>query len=98
MIGKQVAILILVAVLLLILTACAAGPNAALNTPNERGDVAGFWQGLWHGVISPLTFIISLFNGGVTIYDVNNNGHWYDFGFVLGVAIIFGGPAGSRRR
>ena len=25
------------------------------------------------------------------MYAVNNNGGWYDFGFVLGAGILFGG-------
>ena len=32
---------------------------------------AGFWAGLWHGVSSPLTFIVGLFHSGVRIYEVN---------------------------
>jgi hypothetical protein len=69
-----------------------AGPNivAQANQP----DAAGFWLGLWQGLISPITFVISLFNEEVNIYEVNNNGNWYDFGFMLGVAIAFSGPAG----
>jgi hypothetical protein len=77
----------------LLLASCAAGPNivAEANQP----DAAGFWLGLWQGLISPITFVISLFNDDVNIYEVNNNGNWYDFGFILGVAIVFSGPAGS---
>ena len=78
------------------LTACAAGPNVLKNTPSEDRDVAGFWRGLWHGLISPITFLVSLFSDSVTIYEVHNNGGWYNFGFLLGVATIFGGGgAGS---
>jgi hypothetical protein len=33
----------------------------------------------------------------VNIYEVNNNGNWYNFGFMLGVAVVFSGPAGSSR-
>ena len=35
----------------------------------------------------------------VTIYEVVNDGNWYDFGFVLGLA-LFSGPAmaGGRAR
>jgi hypothetical protein len=80
---------------------CAPGPNAMVNTPDARGSVPGFWQGLWNGVIAPITFIISLFNKSVRIYEVHNNGGWYDFGFILGVMTAFGGGAGgaaSRRR
>ena len=27
----------------------------------------------------------SLFADGVRIYETNNNGRWYDFGFMLGI-------------
>lgn len=61
-------------------------------------DLAGFWLGLWQGLISPIAFIVSLFNHNVGIYEVHNNGGWYDFGFLLGVMIVFsGGGAGSGR-
>lgn len=72
---------------------CAAGPNAAAGLPPEGGNVAGFWSGLWHGVISPITFIISLFSDNVNIYEIHNNGGWYNFGFLFGASIIFGGGA-----
>ena len=80
---------------LITLSACAAGPNTA-----EAAGEAGFWQGLWHGVITPITFIISLFNDNVSIYEVANNGGWYNFGFLIGMSIIFGsgGGAAGRRR
>ena len=45
----------------------------------------GFWSGLWHGFITPITFIGSLFIDNVAVYGVNNSGGWYDFGFLLGV-------------
>lgn len=61
--------------------------------PPEGGDVAGFWSGLWHGVISPITFIISLFSDNVNICEIHNNGGWYNFGFLFGASIIFGGGA-----
>jgi len=54
----------------------------------------GFFAGLWHGIISPLSFIGSLFSNKIAMYAVNNSGGWYDFGFVLGAGILFGG--GSR--
>lgn len=51
----------------------------------------GFWAGLWHGIIAPVSFVISLFKDDVAMYAVNNNGAWYDFGFVIGAGILFGG-------
>jgi hypothetical protein len=84
--------------LLLILAACAAGPNVVEDAPNEDNDIAGFWQGVWHGVVSPITFVISLFNDDVNIYEVYNNGGWYNLGFLLGASIIFGGSGGGAAR
>ena len=52
--------------------------------------VAGFWAGLWHGLICIITFIISLFTDSVGVYEINNNGNWYNFGFVLGIIISLG--------
>jgi hypothetical protein len=77
--------------LVMVLGACAAGPNPEVGVAPAGGDVAGFFAGLWHGFISPVTFIISLFTNDVSVYEVHNDGNWYDFGFVLGAGILFGG-------
>ena len=69
------------------------GPNVAATLPPE--ELAGFWLGLWQGFISPITFLVSLFNSEVNIYEVQNDGNWYNFGFMIGVAIAFGGPASA---
>lgn len=90
--------LAIAAVLLLVaLTGCAPGVNSLEDSANSEGIVAGFWRGLWNGVISPVTFVISLFNRNVQMYEVHNNGGWYDFGFLLGVVIIFGGGGSGAR-
>jgi hypothetical protein len=78
---------------LLLLGACAAGANAE-TSPNG----AGFWLGLWQGFIVPVTFVISLFTDDVNFYEVHNNGNWYDFGFVLGAGILFGGGGAGAFR
>ena len=57
----------------------------------------GFWGGLLHGIIAPFSFIASLFMDDVAMYAVNNNGGWYNFGFLFGAAIILGG-SGNRAR
>ena len=84
-------ILFLLSLVLMILAACTAGPNDLMNTAGSQGEIAGYWQGLWHGLIVIVTFIISFFNDNVTIYEVHNNGGWYNFGFLLGLVIILGG-------
>ena len=76
-----------------LLAGCAAGTNPTVDVLDAGGKSAGFWSGLWHGLISCITFIISLFSDNVNIYEVHNSGNWYDFGFMLGVSIIFGGGA-----
>ena len=42
-------------------------------------------------MIAPLTFLISLFAEGVSIYETNNNGRWSEFGFMLGIGAYAGG-------
>lgn len=73
---------------LAMLAGCAAGNTRFDHSP------AGFWAGLWHGLIMVITFIVSLFTHTVKIYETNNVGGWYNFGFVLGAIIALGG---SRR-
>jgi len=90
-------VLIVLAVLV-VLASCAPGINQVANTGNKDGIVAGFWRGLWNGVIAPVTFIISLFNSSVQMYEVHNNGAWYNLGFLLGMSVIFGGSAGGAAR
>ncbi len=81
----------------LVLASCAPGANELANVPSQTGVVAGFWRGLWNGIIAPVTFIISLFDKGVQMYDVHNNGGWYNLGFFLGITALFGGGAGGVR-
>jgi hypothetical protein len=77
------------------------GPNPEVNTPTETGQVAGFGTGLWHGLISVVTLIMSFFNPEVQMYEVHNNGPLYNLGFLLGAILLFallGFSGGSRRR
>ncbi len=83
----------------LLLAGCLPGHNISEDLPKADGTTAGFLMGLWHGFISPVTFVISLFSDKINFYEVHNNGGWYNFGFVAGAGIIFGGgsKASSRR-
>jgi 4-amino-4-deoxy-L-arabinose transferase-like glycosyltransferase len=96
---KKLFVVGLLVLALVTLSGCVAGPNPQVNTPNEEGRVAGFWQGLWHGIIAPVTFIISLFSENVHVFETHNNGNWYVFGFLLGITLVWGGGGrGSARR
>jgi len=91
-------LILLVVLVAVLLAACAPGANPEVGNPAPDGDTAGFFLGLWHGIIAPVTFVISLFTDNVNIYDVHNVGNWYDFGFVLGGGMLFGGGIFGRRR
>jgi len=92
---KRMVLVLLLVCVAVTLAACAPGPNPQAGT--EEG-AAGFWKGLWHGAIALITFVVSLFNDNVGIYEVNNSGGWYDFGFVLGVMLFWGGGGGGAAR
>ncbi len=88
----------LAVVAVLLVAGCAAGPNALVHTAGGDGHIAGFWLGLWHGFICPFTFLISLFSDRAHFYEVHNNGAWYNFGFLMGACMIFGGGAKGRKK
>jgi hypothetical protein len=73
-----------------------AGPGSKYQ--NSGAQPAGFWAGLWHGIISPITFIVSLFNPRVRIYETHNRGRLYDFGFIIGICGAFGGSGQQTGR
>ena len=95
---KSLLLVFIVILAVLFLAGCAAGTNPTVDVLDADGNSAGFWSGLWHGIISPVTFIISLFTDNVNVYEVFNSGNWYDFGFMFGVSIIFGGGARAAKR
>ena len=89
---KKLAFLILMVLLMAVLSGCAPGDGT-----NTLAKPAGFFSGVWHGWIAPVTLIWSLFNQDIGIYETFNNGFWYDLGFYMAVISGFGGLALSRR-
>ena len=87
LISKSFTFLIPVFVLLFF-TACTAG-----DAQFSEDSPAGFWYGLWHGVISVITLIIHIFNDNIMVYEVHNTGGWYDFGFLIGIISVWGGSS-----
>jgi hypothetical protein len=95
----RISLVIALAGLMLASLSCAPGPNDLEKTADRAGRPAGFFKGVWHGLISPITFVISLFSKNVRFYEVHNNGGWYNFGFVLGAGLFLsGGILGRRKR
>lgn len=65
------------------------GPNPQVDEPDDNGRVAGLVQGLWHGLIAPVTVVGSFFNPDMQMYEVHNTGQEYNVGFLIGVALVF---------
>ena len=83
---------LLLAALLLLFTSCLPNGNRHASSLNS----AGFWLGLWHGIIAPLTFALSLFWSTIGMYEVQNTGGWYNLGFLIGLGMLHGGGAAGR--
>jgi hypothetical protein len=95
---KLTACSVLAILFVLLMSGCAPGPNQLKGTANQHDRVAGFWQGIWQGFIAPFVFVASLFTTGLNIYEVHNNGAWYNFGYLFGIACFFGGSGNQARR
>jgi len=91
-------VFVLVLLLLNILSGCAPGANQSKGTVSEHDVVAGFWLGLWQGFIAPFVLVASLFKNNLGIYEVHNNGAWYNLGYLFGLACIFGGGGNRAAR
>jgi len=89
--NKKTVIALFIVFIFLLSVSCAPGNIRFVEKS------AGFWSGLWHGLICCVTFIISLFSDSVHMYEINNTGNWYNFGFLIGVMIIFSGGHGSNK-
>jgi hypothetical protein len=90
---RTLLIVMLAGALALMMTGCF--PGTGTGAPDDR---AGFFTGVWHGWIAPLSLIVGIFNADVRLYEVNNTGWWYDLGFYIAVIAGFGGFALSRKR
>jgi hypothetical protein len=90
---KRLVLLLLLILVMVFLTACAPGDGKA-TTDNP----AGFFWGIWHGWIAPISLIIGLFNRDIRIYETLNTGWWYDFGYYMAIISGFGGISLVRRK
>lgn len=77
----------------LALFASACFPGGA-STP----DPAGFFTGIWHGWLAPISLIASIFNPDIGLYAVSNTGWPYDLGFYMAIISGFGGLSLFRKR
>ena len=82
---KNFFIFILCILAVFLLTGCAE--SLTFEQAAKTTNLYGFWGGLWHGFITIGAWIGSLFSSDIAIYAINNNGGWYDFGYILGLGI-----------
>ena len=82
-----------IAAVVLLLASCLPGDGK-----NSAEKPANFLTGIWHGWIAPLSLIVGIFKGNIRLYEPNNSGWWYDFGFYMAIISGFGGLALSRRK
>lgn len=76
----------------LLLTGCMPGDGA-----NSGSDLAGFFTGIWHGWIAPISLIRSIFDHRISIYETYNTGFFYNLGYYMAIISGFGGLALSRK-
>ena len=92
--AKKSALLVLLVVLLpLVLSGCIPSDGA-----NTQANPAGFFWGIWHGWIAPISLVIGIFRKGIRIYETANQGLIYDFGFYIAVISGFGGLSLVRKK
>ena len=91
--GKVLALGAMLVLMMVVLSGCVPGDGAS-----TADKPAGFFWGVWHGWIAPVSLVISLFNPDIGIYEVYNNGFWYDLGFYMAIVSGFGGLTLSRKK
>lgn len=90
---KLILLTILLIVITLMLTGCVPGDGTY-----TASKPAGFFWGIWHGWIAPISLIIGLFKRNIKIYEVINTGWWYDFGFYIAIISGFGSLSVFRKK
>jgi len=91
--NTQITIILVVVCCSIIFAGCFPG------TQHYQKDApAGFFSGVWHGWIAPVSLVLGIFYNDIRIYEPNNTGWWYDLGFYVAVIGGFGGITLSRKK
>ena len=83
---------LLLVVSAMVLTGCMPGDGTYTSS-----NPAGFFWGIWHGWIAPVSLIIGIFSRNIRIYESANSGWLYDFGYYIAIISGFGGLSLFRR-
>lgn len=90
---KYFGIILLLMFCMALISGCVPGDGR-----NSAENPAGFFWGIWHGWVAPLSLIIGFFNREIKVYEINNTGWWYDLGFYIAVISGFGGISFFRKK
>ena len=92
--SKNYILLTVLVVAVVLLQSCMPGGGSS-----SVKEPAGFFMGVWHGWIAPISLLWSLFfDHSIRIYETYNTGWWYDLGFYIAIIGGFGGAAIFRKK
>lgn len=86
---QKILIILLFVILLTSFTSCAPS--------GYESSAAGFFSGIWHGIIIVFSLIGKLFGADIGIYAEHNTGFTYWLGFIIGIGGLGGGGSAARR-
>ncbi len=93
MVRRKFHFLVLFVMLAVLVSSCMPGSDASrMKSP------AGFFMGVWHGWVAPVSLVVGLFNPSIRVYESENTGWWYDFGFYIALIGGFGGLSLFRKK
>lgn len=90
---KKILLLIIGFMITLTLSGCVPGDGSYTSS-----DPAGFFWGVWHGWIAPISLIMGIFKENIRIYETMNTGWFYDLGFYIAIISGFGGISFFRKK
>lgn len=90
---KKIILLIILSIAVMaLLSGCIPGDGK-----HTSSKPAGFFWGIWHGWIAPISLIGGIFNSNIRVYEFMNTGWWYDLGFYMAIISGFGGLSFARK-
>ena len=89
---KQLMLVCLASILMILMSGCVPGDGS--YTDENR---AGFFWGIWHGWLAPVSLIMGIVNNHLRVYEIHNTGWWYDLGFYMAIISGFGSLSFFRK-